>query len=359
MTWRKIFLPAMGLAGFGVTVFAADAPVPALAGKPAATSTLAPAATTAAEAKTLVTAKSELLLFAYFVGQADGLHLAYSDDGLKWTALKGNKSLLAPQVGKEKLMRDPSIQRGPDGVFRCVWTCSWNDHGIGYADSKDLIHWSEEKFIPLMENDAGTRNCWAPELFYDEANAQWLIYWSSTVPGKFSETDGQDKSGSDTVGYNHRIYYVTTKDFKTFSPTKLLFNPGFNCIDAAIFQNGKKFVMVFKDESNAPFMPQKNLKLAFADKAEGPYTEVSAPITPKDANGAGMWSEGPTPIKVGNQWFIYFDEYRNKRYGLITSTDLKEWIELPAAKYSLPVGIRHGTVFHAPADVIEALKKVE
>jgi beta-xylosidase len=210
-----------------------------------------------------------------------------------------------------------------------------------------------------MENDPGTRNCWAPELFYDDAGSQWFIIWSSTVPGKFPETDGQDKSKTDTVGYNHRVYYVTTKDFTTFSPSKLLFNPGFNCIDAAIFQDGKKYVLVFKDESNAPFPVQKNLKLAFADHPEGPYAGVSAPISSQDPKtGKGIWSEGPTPIKIGGQWLIYFDEYTSHSYGLITSTDLKTWTDL-TGKFTLPQGLRHGTIFHAPPEIIEALKKVE
>jgi len=321
---------------FTTSLLAADAPASA----PAAAAT--------------PSAKSESLLFAYFKGEKDGLHLAYSDDGYQWTALKGDKVFLAPQVGKEKLMRDPSIQRGPDGIYHLVWTCSWNDHGIGYAESKDLIHWSDEQFIPLMEKDDATRNCWAPELFYDEANKDWLIFWSSTVPGKFPETDGQDSNpGANNPGYNNRLYYVTTKDFKTFSATKLLFNPGFNCIDAAIFPDGKKFAMIFKDETNAPFPVQKNLKLAYADKAEGPYTDVSAPISP-----AGIWSEGPTPLKIGDKWFIYFDKYRNGAFGLITSPDLKTWTD-ESAKFTYPKGLRHGTVFHAPIENIAALKKVE
>ncbi len=350
MNWPPFILPAISLCLWSVAK-GADAPAPAVA------STSASSATSVAVAP--AAAKSESLLFAYFIGQADGLHLAWSDDGFQWTALKGDQMFLTPQVGKEKLMRDPSIQRGPDGVFHCVWTCSWNDHGIGYADSQDLIHWSAEKFIPLMENDPATRNCWAPSLFYDAAGAQWFIIWSSTVPGKFPETDGQDKSESDAVGYNHRIYYTTTRDFTTFSPSKLLFNPGFNCIDAALFQDGKKYVLVFKDETNVPFPVQKNLKLAFADHPAGPYTGVTAPISPKDPKtGQSLWSEGPTPVKIGNQWLIYFDEYRDGRYGLITSTDLKTWTD-GAGTFTLPQGIRHGTIFHAPPDIIEALKKVE
>lgn len=40
-------------------------------------------------------------------------------------------------------MRDPCIIAGPDGVFHLVWTISWNEKGIGYAHSKDLIHWTD------------------------------------------------------------------------------------------------------------------------------------------------------------------------------------------------------------------------
>lgn len=83
-------------------------------------------------------------IFAYFVGQSDGLHLAYSHDGYKWEALAENSSILAPEIGKDKLMRDPSICQGPDGTFHMVWTSSWTDRIIGYSSSKDLIEWSEQ-----------------------------------------------------------------------------------------------------------------------------------------------------------------------------------------------------------------------
>lgn len=56
-------------------------------------------------------------LFSSFRGDGeDGLHLAHSRDGLRWTALNGDRSFLQPSVGT-KLMRDPSIVRGPDGIF--------------------------------------------------------------------------------------------------------------------------------------------------------------------------------------------------------------------------------------------------
>lgn len=105
-------------------------------------------------------------LFSYFINDSkDGLHLAYSYDGLNWTPLNGGRSFLTPAVGKDKLMRDPSICQSPDGTFHMVWTSSWTDRIIGYASSRDLIHWSEQQAIPVMMHEPEAHNCWAPELF--------------------------------------------------------------------------------------------------------------------------------------------------------------------------------------------------
>src|SRR5690606_15280341 len=136
--------------------------------------------------------------------------------------------------GKDKLMRDPCIIKGGDENFHMVWTVSWTDKGIGYASSKDLIHWSEQKFIPVMESMGNTSNTWAPEITYDSDSETYLIYWASTVEGRFLETKSEEEKG-----YNHRMYYTTTQDFETFTPTKLLYDPGFNVIDATILKNPK------------------------------------------------------------------------------------------------------------------------
>ena len=40
-----------------------------------------------------------------------------------------------------------SIIKGGDGKFHMVWTVSWEEKGIGYANSEDLINWSEQVFI--------------------------------------------------------------------------------------------------------------------------------------------------------------------------------------------------------------------
>ena len=123
-------------------------------------------------------------------GEAAGLRLATSPDAKRWTVVNEGRPVLVPEVGKDRLMRDPSICRGPDGTFHLVWTLSWYSKSIGYASSRDLIHWSEQREIPVMEGIPETRNCWAPEVTYNPDDGLFYVYWSSTVTGRHSPIAG-------------------------------------------------------------------------------------------------------------------------------------------------------------------------
>lgn len=286
-------------------------------------------------------------LFSYFLGNGeDGLHLAWSTDGLKWQALKDGKSFLTPSVGKSKLMRDPCITRGPDGVFHMVWTDSWNSTTIGCASSKDLITWSEQKAIPVMADEPTVKNCWAPEIIYDSKWKRFMIFWASTIPGKFPETEFGGKNDN-----NHRIYATTTEDFETFTPTRLFFDPGFNCIDSTLLQHEGKAVMFFKDETKVP-KPMKNLRIATAPALAGPYQVEDAPV-----NAPGSWVEGPSALKVGDEVILYFDAYTKHHYAALSSRDLKNWKDV-TSELSMPKGIRHGTAFEVPGAVVRELLKL-
>ncbi|MRX69430.1 Acetyl esterase/lipase [Flavobacterium resistens] len=289
------------------------------------------------------TLKTDGYVFTYFKGNGeDGLHLAYSEDGYKWTALKNDTSFLTPEVGKDKLMRDPCVIKGGDGLYHMVWTVSWTDKGIGYASSKDLIHWSKQEFIPVMAHEEKARNTWAPEITYDEKSKEYMIYWASTIEGKFLETKSEEEKG-----YNHRIYYTTTKDFKKFTKTKLLYEPGFNVIDASIVKQEQQYVMYLKDETRNPV--QKNIKIAFSKNLTGPYSSASKAIT------GDYWAEGPTAIKIDNNWIVYFDKYTQKKYGAVKETS-KGWEDI-SEQISFPTGTRHGTVIKISAEEINTLKK--
>ena len=274
----------------------------------------------------------KVYLFSYFMNNGtDGLHYAYSKDGLVWKSIKHDSSFLQPTVSRDKLMRDPCIIRGVDHLFHMVWTVSWNDKGIGYASSKDLVHWTEQKFIPVMKNEDSARNCWAPEITYDASQKAYMIYWATTIGGKYPADTNVEK------GYNHRIYYTVTKDFTSFSDTKILYDKGFNVIDASIVPDGKRFIMFLKDETPKP-VAQKNIRMAFSATATGNYSAPTKPIT------GNYWAEGPSAIQINGKWIVYFDKYRDHRYGAVSSTDLVNWTDI-SEQVSFPKGTRHGTVF--------------
>lgn len=287
---------------------------------------------------------SKAWVFSYFKGNGeDGLHMAYSKDGYTWNLLDGDSSFLRPTAGHDKLMRDPCVIRGGDGKFYMVWTVSWGERSIGYASSDDLLHWSTQQTLPVMDIDSSALNAWAPEIFYDAAGKDYMIYWASTIPGKFAMKGVNPKDK-----YNHRIYYVLTKDFKTFTKAKLLYDKGFSVIDATIQKNGKKYIMFLKNENDNPI--EKNLRIATSNKLSTGYSRPSTPITGK------YWAEGPTVLRMEGKWIVYFDKYTQHAYGAVESADLKNWIDV-SDKISLPKGIRHGTILELTSDELDLLIK--
>lgn len=279
-------------------------------------------------------------LFSYFKDNGqDGLHLAYSNDGLTWKSLNGDKPLTSPAVGG-KLMRDPSIVQGPDGVFHMVWSSGWADRGFGYASSKDLVHWGEHRYIPVNEKIVGANNTWAPDMFYDAASKQFVMVFATTILGKFPETD---KEGDQ----NHRQYAVTTKDFVTFSEPFLFFNPGYNCIDGTLFATDQGLSFIYKDER----LKGKRLHLVTSAGLGKPWSEPGKPILERD------WVEGPTVLRVGSVWRLYFDQYTRHRYGAAESKDGIHWEDI-SDKVTFPEGARHGTAFSVSSDVLDDLLKL-
>ena len=291
----------------------------------------------------------------------DGLHLLYSYDGLHWDSLAGvwlkpeigNQSLYVniytnevdtPKYYKQCMMRDPSILQGPDGTFHYVWTTGWSgSKGFGYASSKDLIHWSEQREIPVMK-DSLTNNVWAPELFYDDEKEQFLVIWSSAIPK-------ERFTAADTLGTNscHRGYYTTTKDFKTFAPAKAYYDPGFNSIDGFLVKRAPKdYVYIVKDNRKPGF---SDLFCVFGESPEGPFGNPTDKFAP-------TYSEGPCCIKLGDEWIIYFDVYRQGRYGAVSTKDFKTFTPCDE-RVSFPKGHKHGTIFKVKESLFKKLKAEE
>ncbi|MDR0610667.1 MAG: glycoside hydrolase family 43 protein [Planctomycetaceae bacterium] len=284
-------------------------------------------------------------LFSYFTQNGeDGLHLAWSADGRTWKPLKEGLPFFIPPEKISKLVRDPSIVRGADGMFHLVWTGSWTGKSIGYASSRDLIEWTDIRSIPVMEHEPTTRNTWAPELFYDQPSQTFYIIWSSTIPKKFTET-----AASSETDYNHRMYYTTTKDFKTFSETKLYWNPNHNVIDGFLAKDGERYLLFYKDETLKP-EAKKNILLAIGSSVLGPF-EVQGVISHTN------WVEGPTVLNINKEWFVYYDCYTKQHFGAVKSKDLKNWKNI-TDKLCFPIHARHGTAFEVDTETLQKLLDV-
>jgi len=269
---------------------------------------------------------SKVYLFTSFKEPAnEGLRMLYSKDGYNWKRV--DSVLLKPMIGKEKIMRDPSMIQSPDGTFHLVWTTEWKGgNGFGYASSRDLINWSEQRYIPVMQYESTVVNVWAPELFYDDEMKRYIIIWASCIPGRFERGIEEDSN-------NHRMYYVTTKDFIAFSETKLFLDPKFSVIDAVIVKRATKdYVLVLKDNTR----PERNLKVAFAENPLGPWKNISASFTEK-------FTEGPAVLKVKDGWMIYYDVYQNKKYGASFTKDFKTFVKADSL-ISVPDAHKHGTI---------------
>lgn len=270
----------------------------------------------------------------------EGLRFIYSEDGIHWDSIPG--TWLKPTIGNQQVMRDPSIVVDPKGVFHLVWTTSWkDDFGFGYSSSKDLINWSEPRMIEVMKHEPTTVNVWAPELFYDDEKDEFIVVWASCIPGRFEKGIEEDKN-------NHRLYYITTKDFKSISATKLFYDPGYSSIDATIVKRGKSdYVLVFKDNTR----PNRNLKVAFGTTPTGPYTTNNQAFT-------NEFCEGPTVEKLKDEYVIYYDAYRNFNFGAARTKDFVNFTDITSV-VSIPKGHKHGTIFRAPEKVVKRMLKMK
>jgi hypothetical protein len=103
--------------------------------------------------------------------------------------------------------------------------------------------------------------------------------------------------------------------------------------------------LIVKDETLKPVA--KNLRIAVGDSAAGPFGDLSGPFTPS-------WVEGPTAIRIGDDYVVYFDCYKEGHYGAVRSRDLKIWEDV-TSQLVFPKGGRHGTVLQVPKSIVDRL----
>jgi len=295
------------------------------------------------------TAQDTVYVFAYFqggwpTGGSSGVFLDYSQDGLRFSPLNdGNAVMTPPQPPDfpdgENQTRDPSLTYGPDGLFHMVWTSGIDTRTIGHATSPDLVTWSAPQRIQVWDDALQVGHTWAPEIYYDDGAKTYHVFWASNVSSR-----------------THRQFSFTTADFATFSPVlpsqrrAPFFDPEYDVIDAMIAYDevGREYVMAFKDERRSG----KNIKLTRRASLEsGAWGPPSEPIV---GPGSGVrpheQAEGPSLLKIGDTWHLYYDSYGARHMSLATSPDLVKWADR-TGDAKLPSG-HHGTVIAAPREKV-------
>ena len=311
--------------------------------------------------------RDEVLLFTYFRDNGvDGVHLALTTNGLDFVALNGDKAIFTPsQWPGQNLTRDASILYR-DGKFRMVWTSAWKGRLFGYAESDDLVKWSEPRQVtPFPEDlpvDDQPDNIWAPEIHWDPLQRDYFILFASTTPRERNDDDDSNNNGQRGSQYDNRVFITRTKDFHTFTDAKLFFDRGFACIDAVMRRDEahQRWAVVIKcsRDENLKTMPGRNLWLTFTglhlDKLS--FTPLEGPIAGNhslmfsDPEPRKAMAEGPSLLHYQGRWMLAWDEPAGGGMQLANSPDMKAWTHLKAATF--PHHAQHGTLFLAPRKAV-------
>jgi hypothetical protein len=248
----------------------------------------------------------------------------------------------------EQGVRDCTIIRGRDGIYRIFATdlslahnfkSKYNSHWPTVArngskclsmwESADLVGWSDQQQIPLGDENFGC--LWAPDVFFDPQNEDYVLHWSSS----------HAHNGFGNMG----IWCSRTRDFKSFSQPKLLYEKkDAGIIDSAIYlENGAYFLFVKCDHN------PETILLLRSESAEGPYSRVEAFDESMLSIEPGLY-EGPTAVRLENGlWCLFLDFYGVPGEGqgyvpfLADSLAGGRFARADAA-FSFPYGYKHGTV---------------
>ena len=192
-------------------------------------------------------------LFTHFkekvVVDGEQVYFAVSRDGYNWESINGGNPVITCDKGCMGC-RDIEIVRIRTGGFVIIATdlcivkhmdenynVDWryiNSHGskcLSLWRSDDLIHWGEQELVSFGRDDFGC--LWAPEVYFDEPNGEYIIHWSSTEAANNYQCT--------------QIYYSKTKDFRTFTKPQLFFAKDAGCFDSHLLKVGDTYHLFYKN----------------------------------------------------------------------------------------------------------------
>lgn len=254
-------------------------------------------------------------LYAHMNGSKEITNYALSRYGQTWTDLLSSQEVFSTAAyTKTGGMRDSYVFRMQNGKFmlagtdmtsRLGWT---SNHIMDFMISNDLVHWDKEVFIDLEtpENLAalGLTNAdqmtaaWAPQVIYDPVTEKYMAYYSVGFPDR------------------HRIYYqLLDEDLNVLTEPRLLFDPGYDVIDADIVWNDidKQYVMVYKWEGVFHLYQAVATQLVPTDKTTGLCQWTIVPGFDIYENGQGIEAASVYRPIGSKNWKVAWMNYGGSR----------------------------------------------
>ena len=290
-------------------------------------------------------------LFSHFkekiTPDGEQVYFALSKDGFNWKQLNGGEPILTSTMG-EKGCRDIEVVRLKGGGFVILTTdlsiayrmdenyqVNWKE--VNSTGSKclcmwksdDLITFSEQKRIYFGRDDFGC--LWAPEVFYDEINDEYVIHWGSTV--------AEDN-------YTHMsIYCCTTKDFESFSEPKLFFTKDNEILDTHLVKIDDTYHLFYKNAEH----PSMNMH-ATSKNLYGPYEHDKAfEDYMATLHRPGSYEAPTTLILPDGRWCLMLDFFgcEKEKMGYVPFVSSKPGdsnFKRADESFSFPYGFKHGGI---------------
>ena len=290
-------------------------------------------------------------LFVHFkeklTPDGEQVYFAVSKDGLHFESLNGGEPVLTSTMG-EKGCRDIEVVRLRGGGFIIITTdlsiayrmdennsVNWkevNSTGSKYFcawRTPDLINFSEQELLPVGREDFGCM--WAPEVFFDEKNGEYLIHWGSTVKAD---------------GFTHMIIFCcVTKDFKSFSEPKPFFAKENEILDSHITKIADTYHLFYKNAD----CPPMNMH-AVSKSLYGPYIhDETFEKYMASLEKPGSYEAPTSYILPDGRWCLMLDFFgcEKEKMGyvpFISDAPGDSNFKMCRESFSFPYGFKHGRV---------------
>lgn len=277
-------------------------------------------------------------LFSHMTAEKYGrLYYSISMDGLHWKKMNNGEPVMDSSYwGHSDIIRGHDDKYYMPGNNR---TGKNADNEITIWQSDDLLSWTlYNKFGPtdiLQMRKGNLKNYSAPKLYYDTTDKQYILSWQTP-------NEPRVINSMDTFWRSMVIYYTTSKDLKTFAPSKKMFPWDFGMIDVIVRHIDNKWYAFIKDEMmpSTSWPTGKSIRLSTSPSLNGPWAYPQEQISPN-------WREAPTLVKKieGTGWLLYYEQYPGNGYEVSTAANLEgPWYEVYTNWYNVPSNTRHGSI---------------